>query len=446
MKPLYLAICIGLPASAQTIDFNVTFPAETGYEDMHVYVKPAGNPEPQSTVGLTRTDTGCHKGSSKADPAGFYSIYSADSRSQYNLPVYFAPGTATATFELSIPDNRPVTSLTDDSNMALHAYSTLLIDKTINLNKNIEMLSDSQIRDLLISYTFDADSIIASYTQLPTDVADYIRIWSYVSTSDAYSTAKYFARRLHRKLDFKESDLLPSPATVLDTPMAIYFPSSTRVIAYSIPDNALEEQFETLYATYTTPIIRTKAAEMLISSFLNRYNYSDGFDNGLQRLTAIVEKYSLPTSYIDTFKSRRATIIGTPFPEVTLVDRDGNTVDFSSFKGKYVYVDLWASWCGPCCQEVPHLQKIEKEFEGSNIEFVSISIDSSRPAWLKKMEQLNMHGNQLWNSDETLTKQLNINGIPHFLIYDPQGCLHTYNAPRPSNSRLTDILRSLTNQ
>lgn len=445
MKPLYLAICLGLSASAQSVDFNVTFPADAKYKDMHIYVKPTGNPSPGSTVELTRTDAGNHAGRSESDPAGFYTIYCADTRSQYTLPVYITPGSGTATFEMSMSDLKPATSLTDAPNRALQAYTSLLTDKTISLNKDFASLSDGQVRGLLASYTSDADSIIASYPQLPADVADYIRLWSYVSASDACSMTHFLTRRSQRDLGFKPSDLLPDPATVLDRPLALYFPSSVRTIVSSIHGSTVEQRFETLYDTYTTPAIRKKASEALISSFLDNYNYSDGFDKGLQRLTAIVERYSLPASHIDTFQARRATISGAPFPDVQLVDREGNDVDFSSFRGKYVYVDLWASWCGPCCKEVPHLQKLEKEFEGTDIVFVSISIDSSRPAWLKKMDQLDMHGNQLWNSDESLARRLNVRGIPHFLIYDPQGNMHTYNALRPSNPKLPDILRSLIN-
>lgn len=128
---------------------------------------------------------------------------------------------------------------------------------------------------------------------------------------------------------------------------------------------------------------------------------------------------------------------------MTLVDNEGNKVDFSKFKGKFVYVDLWASWCGPCCKVVPYLQELEKDFENSDVVFVSISIDSAKEPWLKKMGQLNMHGNQLWNSDGELPKQLNIRGIPHFLIYDREGKLLDYDAPRPSSEKIKALLQSL---
>ena len=56
-------------------------------------------------------------------------------------------------------------------------------------------------------------------------------------------------------------------------------------------------------------------------------------------------------------------------------------MSLSDLKGKYVYIDVWATWCGPCNAEIPHLKKLEEEFEGRNIYFVSISCDDSRNAW-----------------------------------------------------------------
>ncbi len=183
---------------------------------------------------------------------------------------------------------------------------------------------------------------------------------------------------------------------------------------------------------------------MLVRGFMSGFDYKNDFESGVTRLQALTDKYSLPASYLESFRARRATVPGLPFPEgVKLLDRDGKVVDFSTFRGKYVYVDLWASWCGPCCKEVPYLQQLEKDMEGSNVVFVSISCDSSTAPWFKKMEQLGMHGNQLIDTTNELGNKLNVRGIPHFLIYDPEGNLHTYNAPRPSSSQILPLLRSL---
>jgi thiol-disulfide isomerase/thioredoxin len=83
-------------------------------------------------------------------------------------------------------------------------------------------------------------------------------------------------------------------------------------------------------------------------------------------------------------------------------------------------------------KEVPALQQLEKELKNDKVVFVSISIDSTEEPWKKKMEEKNMHGNQLWNPDNSLGQALNVKGIPFFVIYDPEGKLYMHGAPRPS--------------
>ncbi|WP_103863646.1 TlpA disulfide reductase family protein [Aquimarina sp. I32.4] len=126
----------------------------------------------------------------------------------------------------------------------------------------------------------------------------------------------------------------------------------------------------------------------------------------------------------------------------------GGKTSLSDLKGKYVYIDVWATWCGPCKAEIPHLKKIEKEYHNKNIEFVSISIDK-RPqyeAWKKMVEQKELGGIQLfadnnWNSQ--FVTDYGIRGIPRFILIDPDGNIVSASAPRPSEPRLKEILSEL---
>lgn len=182
-----------------------------------------------------------------------------------------------------------------------------------------------------------------------------------------------------------------------------------------------------------------------MEKYLSRFDYQNNYDRGLAELTAVTEKYNLDRKYLNTFVANRSTIKGSPFPaDVVLKDKDGKRMDFSQLRGKYVYIDLWASWCVPCCREVPHLQKLEKELENKDVVFLSISIDQKVEAWKKKMADLQVHGNQWHDSEGTLGKALNVKGIPFFLIYDKEGKLYMYNAPRPSMGlALKELLEGL---
>ena len=127
--------------------------------------------------------------------------------------------------------------------------------------------------------------------------------------------------------------------------------------------------------------------------------------------------------------------------------KGGNT-KLSDFKGKYVYIDVWATWCGPCIAEIPFLKKVEEKYEGKNIAFVSISVDVQKDfeKWKKFVEDKQLGGIQLfadknWNSD--FIKSFGINSIPRFILIDPSGKVVSADAARPSDSKLSEQLDAL---
>jgi thiol-disulfide isomerase/thioredoxin len=127
--------------------------------------------------------------------------------------------------------------------------------------------------------------------------------------------------------------------------------------------------------------------------------------------------------------------------------KGGNT-KLSDFKGKYVYIDVWATWCGPCRAEIPFLKKTEEKYEGKNIAFVSISVDVQKDfeKWKKFVAEKQLGGVQLfadkdWNSD--FMKSYSINSIPRFILIDPTGKIVSADASRPSNPKLQEQLDAL---
>ncbi|CAD0005244.1 TlpA family protein disulfide reductase [Flavobacterium chungangense] len=126
----------------------------------------------------------------------------------------------------------------------------------------------------------------------------------------------------------------------------------------------------------------------------------------------------------------------------------GGKVSLDDLKGKYIYIDVWATWCGPCKVEIPHLGKIEEEYKGKNIQFLSISIDKRADIekWKKMISDKKMGGIQViadnaW--DSKFIQDYFIKGIPRFILIDPQGNIVSSNAPRPSEAKLRDLLNGL---
>ena len=126
----------------------------------------------------------------------------------------------------------------------------------------------------------------------------------------------------------------------------------------------------------------------------------------------------------------------------------GGITKLKDFKGKYVYIDVWATWCGPCRMEIPHLQDIEKKYHGKKIVFVSISVDKKKDQekWKKMVADKSLGGTQLfadkdWDSD--FIKAYGINSIPRFILIGPDGTIVDADAKRPSDPELQVQLDSL---
>ena len=135
------------------------------------------------------------------------------------------------------------------------------------------------------------------------------------------------------------------------------------------------------------------------------------------------------------------------YPSLSGETVKGEKVDLSSFRGSWILLDVWATWCGPCCNEIPFLAKMEERLQDRNIEFVSLSVDKSadREKWIKMVREKEMKGVQLRLTDKKseLNKMLCISGIPHFAIIDPQGKLVWNGLPGVSYGLIYRILKEV---
>ncbi len=139
---------------------------------------------------------------------------------------------------------------------------------------------------------------------------------------------------------------------------------------------------------------------------------------------------------------------GSPSPKFDYENQKGGKTTLESLNGKYVYIDLWATWCGPCREQIPFLQKIEEQYKGKNIEFVSISIDAQKDQekWSKFVTEKQLGGIQLLAENEWESQFLKAYGVfsvPTFILLDPAGNIVNAYAPKPSDDKLIDLFNSL---
>ncbi|WP_313095847.1 TlpA disulfide reductase family protein [Empedobacter sp.] len=140
-------------------------------------------------------------------------------------------------------------------------------------------------------------------------------------------------------------------------------------------------------------------------------------------------------------------------PDFSLADINGKRFDLSDFKGKYVYMDIWATWCGPCKVQIPFMKELEKQFHNAPIHFVSVSLDKleDKPIWEKMVRENQMSGVQLFaGREDNFGFDYKIEYIPTFIILDKEGNIMIDRAPAPMdyqtggiNQQSVDILKMM---
>ena len=125
-----------------------------------------------------------------------------------------------------------------------------------------------------------------------------------------------------------------------------------------------------------------------------------------------------------TLDEIKSTSIGSVAPEIELQTPEGESVKLSSLRGHYVLLDFWASWCGPCCAEMPTLKTVYDKYKENGLKIYSVSLDNSREAWVNKINELGLNWinvSSLKGSTCPAVQAYRIVGIPRIYLLDPDG-------------------------
>jgi thiol-disulfide isomerase/thioredoxin len=277
--------------------------------------------------------------------------------------------------------------------------------------------------------SYDASIVKMNY---PT-YFEYLKPDTTLALTDTYDS---FLQNI--EVDSDEKLMIPSYHDFLP----LYLDFKTKLDTTNTEKPLFVRKFESIKSRFQSPKVR----ELLYYQLL-----TEGMQMSINDVALVIDEYTkLQTNKtyneeINTvFNGWRHLLAGKDAPSWEYQDLAGNMYSSNALKGKVVYIDIWATWCGPCLRELPYLEKMQEAFKGNNkIAFVSISIDQDKAAWQAMVKQKNMKGIQLladqaWNSK--IVSDYRINGIPRFIIVSKEGTIINANAPRPSDKELKNIL------
>lgn len=149
-------------------------------------------------------------------------------------------------------------------------------------------------------------------------------------------------------------------------------------------------------------------------------------DNLIQRYPWLSEASEIKANIIKNREQAKKLQPGEPMPTVSYPDAMGALQGLEKYKGKYLLIDFWASWCGPCRQAIPKVKDLYQQYHEKGFDVVSISIDTDSSAWRKAMKEEDMPWMQLLTPNKDTTMEaFQFSGVPTFYMVDREGKIIT---------------------
>lgn len=195
---------------------------------------------------------------------------------------------------------------------------------------------------------------------------------------------------------------------------------------------------DTLIQMYTAVKAQTaRTIDSLVTNYPDSYAVAliiDKFVAKQQELTEVEKMYDglsprIKNAYLGqklktTIDNLKKTAVGSVAPDFTLQTPDGKNVSLSDYRGKYVLLDFWASWCGPCLREVPNVKKVYDRYHPEGFEILSVSLDDKKENWVNAIDKHELywgHVSSLKGWQCPVVKLYSISGVPAMFLLDREG-------------------------
>lgn len=175
--------------------------------------------------------------------------------------------------------------------------------------------------------------------------------------------------------------------------------------------------------------INRKPASLSSLAALQNLNFDQEFDYYLKVITAldgIANGNDIYDNMAAQILSMRKVAVGSEAPEITMSQPNGEVISLSDFRGQYVLIDFWASWCGPCRRENPNVKKVYDKYHEKGFEILGVSLDKAMQPWLNAIGQDGLewrHVSDLKFWSSPVVAEYQVTGIPHTVLVDPEGII-----------------------
>lgn len=273
-------------------------------------------------------------------------------------------------------------------------------------------------------------------------------------TYQIFPSFRYFHSRIANEPDYKESESYFAKMKELAVYNGEYMASEDyqkfiyeSVLLLSAQEYPHLKGIDRLVAFIEKNVADAKVAQYLVNRRVCAYLKNNGIA-GVEPYLDAFSKYVSDTVMVNNMQALKEKMgkcsEGAVSPDFNSTDVDGKQYTLADFAGKYVYIDVWATWCGPCRKEAPYLAELEHKFNGEGVYFVGLSCDKSREAWEKAVRAGEVKGIQLYlEPGNTFMDDYSITGIPRFILLDKEGKILSAKATAPSDPKTEETIANL---
>lgn len=394
--------------SEETVDLDLQkspsiFLLQSGRINHYIYVVAGG----EITISMTSEDEDLTIGGSNAKEQELLSAFSKSmdiANSKYNMMEISNASESAFRSNLERKYSRPRAFLAEQKDEGVDPELMSLLEGRITADYYASLVNYPQYYEYLKK----------EEVQLPKDYYNEVKGFDFNSSSlfyfnDVINAAQTVAGR---SFDFEDFDS-----------MADYYGA----------------QFENIDKLSDNPKVVDLLKYRLLNAKINFSGGTSGMEDEIEQFITESKDPVRKRAMRNEIKKWEHLQAGKPAPDFTAYTTEGEEVSLSDLKGKNVYIDFWATWCGPCLAEIPALKEMERKYASENMQFVSVSLDKEEDweKWRKFVESKELSGIQIMSrgvGSSEITSQYNISSIPRFIMINDYGAIVDAEAPRPSNT------------